>query len=210
MKSQSLYPRTPFTAAKMTAAFFGVSMLLFASTGCSSDMEAASPLDIQALAEQTTPFQQEILKDNAVSYPEYEKALLAQRSCVETAGATVGDLVDTGNNEKTFSYEVVANTKEDADRINLAADKCLEEYLVEVGKVWAYQQLLSPEEHDKQRPDVIQCLKDDGIPVEDNASYDQILEAVSTPENVDKAERCIQKYPGYFYVAPTESEHAHS
>lgn len=201
-------PNSPNRRHSIVAAF-SIGLLGLTAVGCSSKEPTKSALDIQALANQTTAFQRDILKDGTVTYSEYEKAILAQRDCVQAAGAKAGNLTKTGNNELTFSYEVIASSKDEVDRINQASEKCLTEYFSEVAKVWAYQQLLSPQDRDKERPEVIQCLRSDGIALDNNANFEEIVSTVHKPENTEKSQRCIQKHAGYFSVAPKQGGQDH-
>ncbi|WP_157521029.1 hypothetical protein [Microbacterium sp. Leaf159] len=169
--------------------------------GCSGS-EQPPPLDVDSLVESTSEYQKPLLEDGVVSADEYEQSLLAYRTCVEDAGATPSEIYEAGNGEKAFDYQVFAVDDEDLERINALAEECLPEYFQDVGKVWAYQQLLSPEELQDLRPDVAECLRGVGIDVDDDFTLDDLAARVGELEDQSVIQPCVQKYPGFFAVAP--------
>lgn len=157
-----------------------IAAFLIAATalaGCGAGDEEEPSLDIQAIVDSTTEFQKAILDDGEVSPSEYEEALLAYRTCVEDSGARPSEIYVTGNHEKTFDYEVVASDDQELEEINSLAEACLPEYFADVGRVWAYQQLLSPDELDGLRSAVAECLRSVGLDVDDDVTLDDAMRA---------------------------------
>lgn len=175
--------------------------------GCAPQEEEIPPLDMEAILASTTDFQADLLEDGEVTASEYEKALLAQRACVEEAGATPGELYDTGNQERTFDYEVTAADEARLAVVQEAAELCLGEYFVDVGRVWAHQQLLTASERQELQPKVVQCLTNAGVRVPSDADLDKIAVILrSDDSNAELARPCIDEYPGFFFIAPSDGE----
>lgn len=169
--------------------------------------EEAPKLNVDEIAASTTQFQAEILADGEVSAAEYEKALLAQRQCVIDAGATPGELVDAGNNERTFDYQVSAPSDGEREIIEAKAEECLGEFFDDIAQVWAYQQLLTADEREELRPKVVECLNKAGLAVPSDADLKKIAEVLGSDESkLEMAAPCFEKYPGYFFVAPDEGD----
>ena len=173
-----------------------------ALSGCTSSSAPSQSINVAELAAHTTKFQRDILADGVVTRAEYERAVLAQRQCVQDAGATPSEVRKTANNELAFDYDVTAETQADVNAINKKAELCLGQYLDKVGEVWAYEQLLSPQELAKQLPEVRSCVVDVGISLAANASATDIYTAIQSTESQQKAQPCVAKFPGFFSVAP--------
>ncbi|MFF2276805.1 hypothetical protein [Agromyces sp. NPDC058126] len=178
-------------------------------SACSSQSEPAA-LNLEGLLDQTSEFQREIIEDGEVSSTEYERAVMAQRDCVIAAGAKPSEVRTVGNNELTFDYDVTAATEDDVEQINAKAEACLPEFLSEVGQLWAYQELLSPEEREDQRGDVIDCLTTAGVELPEDATSTEIFDTLSQLEDLEEAMVCVDEYPGFFSVpATSEDRHEH-
>jgi hypothetical protein len=195
----------------------GIVSLAFAIllSGCSGQDDVAhididAELDVESIASETTEFQREMLEDGVVTQAEYERALLAQRDCVIAAGAEPGELYEIGNNQFTFDYDISAATNDELDKIQVKADACTPKFFSDVGKVWAYQQLLTPAEREAQRPLVIACLVSVGIEVDEDADLTEIARSVIATGEPDRVAPCVEEYPGYFAVPPSSGEHGHS
>lgn len=183
-------------------------------SGCAPTAPKAAALDVRALAAQTSAFQAAILKDGKVSAAEYESAALAHRACVEDAGGVVGELTAVGDNELGFTFTIEAATEEAARAMEREAEGCLGEYFDIVGRVWAYQQLISPEQRDALRPEVATCLRSVGIDLPDSFTSTQLTDHLSAHEGaVGDIKPCMEKYPEFFAVNPAEAgaadRHAH-
>lgn len=89
----------------------------------------------------TSSFQAEILKDGKATASEYESAILAQRECVQSAGGTVSEIAHTGNSELAFTYTIEAATDAERSAAERRTEACIPQYISEVGKAWAYEQL---------------------------------------------------------------------
>lgn len=182
---------------------------LFVLAGCSAPAEPEiTELDVDAIAAETSDFQRGILEDGVVLPEEYERAVLAQRECVTAAGASAGEIESRGNNELSFDWEIEAPSQEELDSITSEADSCVEEYVDAVGSVWAYQQLLTPEERSERRPEVVACLQTAGIELADDADFEEIVESISADEStIETAQDCMTEYIDYFSVAPDPESH---
>ncbi|MEX8033196.1 hypothetical protein AB6V29_09220 [Microbacterium sp. 20-116] len=178
----------------------------FGLTSCATAAEQS--LDVGALAESASAFQAEILQDGVVDPAEYERAVLAKRQCVTDTGATVSDVYPVAARQLTFDWEVEAETEEEVVAINNEAAACDEEFLSAVGVVWAEQNLLSTEDREKLRPEVISCLQENGGQISPGATYDEIVKYVS--ENIDADGReitssCLSEFPEYFMISVTNA-----
>ncbi|MCL2454028.1 MAG: hypothetical protein FWD18_01810 [Micrococcales bacterium] len=167
----------------MVAILALVPVALVASLGGCSHDGASGPLfsdeDIAAMPE----FQRNILEDGVVTYAEYESAVIAQRSCLEEAGYSPGEIEDIGGGQIGFIVEVDYSHEPDpaaADALFLATDRhCNEEYLFYVGTAWAESQVITdPAERERLRAQFASCLKDAGLRVSADDDVEALLEAV--------------------------------
>ncbi|CAN7150226.1 hypothetical protein LJR042_000045 [Microbacterium maritypicum] len=180
-------------------------------SGCSAVSEGGDdnpePLNLTRLLDDTTDFQREIIEDGEVTSAELERALLARRDCVIAAGAVPGEIYESESNEPSFDFEVFAANEEELIKIQDEADSCLRDYYAEVGSVWAYQQLLSPEERDKLRPQAVACLDATGLTgLPENATAQDMVAAVTADDTVSDAEQaCLSEYRGFFSTWTNET-----
>lgn len=192
---------------RWTAAMVTAIVLTIAVTAC-KQQEEPTDFDVQALASDSSEYQQEILRDGVVTADEYEAALLSSRDCIAAAGGIPGEIVEMDGNQLGFETLIEAETEEAGKKISDALRTCNSEYFYEVSQVWAYQNILSPEEREERRPKVIGCLNDAGLSIDDSADKEVILEsanqAIGTP-NESSVTKCLQEYPEYFQVAPETS-----
>jgi hypothetical protein len=175
--------------------------------GCSSDGEdpEVEPLDVNALAQNTTAFQSDILADGEVAPDEYERAVLAAHTCVKDQGFSPEAPTWT-RGELMFSVEMTAESDEALTEMNnrydAAYEACMSENVNDVGRVWTNQLLLSNEERDAMRPDVINCLQAADLDVTDDASDSDIFDTL-TLDTADAWEDCTKRYPEFFMVPST-------
>jgi hypothetical protein len=178
---------------------------------CSAPAPESTALDVKALAAQTSPFQAKILKDGKVTPTEYESAILAQRACVQSAGGTVSEVSQTGNNELGFTYTVEAPTEAARSAAERKSEACIPKYISEIGKAWAYEQLLSPHQLDELRADVAQCLRSVGIDLRDDFTTKQLSDYLSSHTGaVEAVKPCMDKYPGFFAINPADAQSGRS
>ncbi|MGN8552199.1 UNVERIFIED_CONTAM: hypothetical protein OHV15_06420 [Microbacterium sp. SLM126] len=202
--------KPPAVVAGLTLAALAVLASALLTSCAPQERDEVPPLDIEEILASTTEFQADLLKDGTVSPSEYERGLLAQRECVIAAGATPTELYATGNEELTFDYEITAADEAQLALVEEAAGLCLEEYFVDVGRVWAHQQLLTAGERDELQPKVISCLTEAGIEVPADANLEKIASILASNDNyAELAQPCIDAYPGFFFIAPSEGEHEH-
>jgi hypothetical protein len=173
--------------------------------GCSSG-QAGEPLDVDALAQNTTDFQSSILQDGTVDADEYERAVLAAHACVVEKGFEP-DAPDWYRGELTFSVEMMAKDEaalaELNGRYDVAYEDCMAEYAYDVADVWVNQLLLTSDERDSERPDVINCLRAAGLEVSDDAS-DADIYAAMTLDTIETWQGCNEQYPKFFLVPPSD------
>jgi len=181
-------------------------VIVVALAGCATSNEQPAELDIAALIAKTSPFQRDILKKGTVARADYEKAVLAQRECVIATGAEASELYETGNNELTFDFGTTTDTDEQNDAIMLKAGACLTEYRSEVGKVWAFQQLLSPQQRKNLRPEVIACLVSEGVTIKESATITEVYRAVNEEKNIQASRPCVSRFAAFFAVAPSRDD----
>ncbi|MGN8027796.1 hypothetical protein [Microbacterium sp. 22242] len=188
----------------------GVLAVVVGIAGCASDEAQQKTLNIASIAKNTTAFQAEILQDGKVTPAEYESAVLAYRTCVQDAGAEPGEISEFGNNELGFTYTITAAGETQRKAIEAETEQCLKDNLEDIGKVWSYQNLLSPKELDRQRPEVAACLRSVGIDINDSFSIDDLRKYVSEHEEAtDDIKPCVEKYPGFFSINPAEVQDHH-
>lgn len=187
--------------------------LVMSLTGCSPSAPSAQtdPLDIGAILDDTTPFQRDILDDGVVTAAEFERALLARRECVSEAGATPGEIYEGRNGELTFDYDITADNDEELQSIQSQADACLADYFSDVGSVWAYQRLLSPEEREAMRPRALACLDEAGLTgLAEDATASDMAVAVQDDGEISAAERdCLVEY-GSLFATHVDDTHDHT
>ncbi|MFD4960397.1 hypothetical protein [Microbacterium sp. NPDC058389] len=177
-------------------------ILALSLAGCAETAPDPAPqeLDLEAVLAATSDYQKPLIADGVVTSAEYEKALLARRDCVEAAGAVPGEIYEIGNNELTFDYEYSYSSDEDKQNTQVLADACIGEYFREVGAVWAYQQLLTPAERDKEQPTVLACMDGAGhADLSEDATAADMVEAIIGDDTVSDAEQqCLDEHPGFF------------
>jgi hypothetical protein len=174
--------------------------------GCSSaEEQEIAPLDVDALARNTSAFQSELLQDGVVDADEYERAVFAAHSCVTDEGFSP-DSPAWSRGQLVFSVEMQAKTDAELTEMNrrydTAYEDCMSEYATDVASVWTNQMLLSDEERDAVRPDVTDCLQAAGLDVDDNAPDAEIYAAM-TLDTIDDWQTCAERYPEFFLVPPS-------
>jgi len=186
-------------ARSSLALFVGVLFL----TSCSSaeSPTETAPLDVQKIAADASEYQAQLLEDGVVSPEEYEQATLAHRQCVAESGAKPGEIYTILDNQLTFDWEVEAPDTAAVEKISAVADACFTEFKDAVGAVWAEQNLLSPAEREALKPQVIECLNADGFEIADDASYDEIVGAVSGRTSDKVGSACVEQFGSYFSVS---------
>ncbi|RZI95947.1 MAG: hypothetical protein EOO67_01500 [Microbacterium sp.] len=182
------------------------SIVIATCGSCQSLPPEKAELDVAALAATSSAFQAAILEDGVVTPGEYESAVLAERACVIAAGGSAGEITETGNNELGFTYTVEAETEQARAAAEIETEACLDEHMSEVGTVWAYQQLLSPEQLDEMRPRVAACLRGVGIGVSDAFTQGQLRKLLAAdPAALEGIKPCVAEFPGFFAVNPAQS-----
>jgi hypothetical protein len=169
-----------------------------------TQVDEATQIDFDALLQGTSAYQREILQDRVVDADEYEKAVLATWDCLQAEGFepdeprwTHGQLIfDTA-----LEAPDEAALEEMNERLDLAYTTCEAEYVDSVAQAWAFQLVLSPDEREKVRPNVIECLGRAGISVPSDASDEELFEKL-VPDNTDQWSDCAEEYPGYFSYIP--------
>lgn len=184
------------------------------ATGCAPDATGGEPdpLKIEAILEATTPFQYEIIEDGVVTAAEFERALLARRECTAEVGATPGEIYSGRNGELTFDYDIVADSDDELLAIQADADACLRDYFVDVGSVWAYQRILSPEERERLRPKALACLDSAGLTeLAEDASVAEMAEAIQRDGEISRAEReCLVEFNSLFATYADDPHGGHT
>lgn len=209
LKVHTLGARTPGLenrARPFARATICVVVLTGAMAGCSSGpgLEETPKLDLAGILKETTEYQREIIADGIVTPEEYERALLERRDCVASSGAAPGPIYKIGNGEQTFDFEITATNDDAMNIIQQKADACLPAFFDDVGAVWAFQNLLSPEERQKMQPLVVECLAERGVKVDSNATSDQIARVVQEVEDFSKVSPCVEEYIAFFSAAPED------
>lgn len=175
------------------------------------ELPVQEELDLGLLLSRTTDYQKAILEDGTVTSGEYERALLAQRDCVVEAGAEPGEIYEIGNNELSFDYEI--NAPDDATRIQIESltEKCIPQYFSEVAALWAYQQLLTPEERERERPEVLACLEKAGlVAISSDAQASEIVAAIKSDDQISDLEQaCIDDHVAFFSTWVNDRSHEH-
>ncbi|MGN8553446.1 UNVERIFIED_CONTAM: hypothetical protein OHV15_12770 [Microbacterium sp. SLM126] len=192
----------------------GLAILAVLLAGCAAQGtdSAHDTLDLDALLEETTDFQREIVEDGVVTAAEFERALLARRECVADVGATPGDIYTGSNGELTFDYDITAESDDEALAIQRDADACLQDYFADVGTVWAYQRLLSPAEREEMRPRALACLDAAGLTeLPEEATLAEMAAAIRDDGEISPAERdCLVEYGSLFTTYVEDPEPAHT
>lgn len=100
---------------------------------------AAGERTLNALLQEASTYEREILGDGVVTAAEYEQALLDWRDCVRAAGAEPSEIYAIGDNQLTFDYDITAATNEARIELEAEAETCLPEYFDEVASWWVEQ-----------------------------------------------------------------------
>jgi len=175
-------------------------LLPFGMSSCSSNQGIDSPpKNIDGVLASTTEFQQEILEDKTVTQEEYEKSVAAYKSCVDQAGGLTSEIKNLENNQMGFEIEYTSSD-DDSPVMDKKIIDCDNDYHFDVAQVWAFQNLLNPEERREQTPTVADCFRNEGVEVADDVSSDQMLDVIYSPANVDAVVVCSEKFPAYFSV----------
>lgn len=180
---------------------FRMVLIVLASTAlgsCGSGETSSRTIDVSSLAAKTTLFQREILQDGAVTRSEYEKAILAQRQCSERIGGIPGPVKEIGNHQLGYEVEFESSTEDELKKLQTANSQCHADFSKEVIEVWVYQQILSPQEIEKQLPAVTRCLKNQGVEIPSSTSREDILSLASHKDNIDAYLKCAEDFPGFF------------
>lgn len=128
-------------------------------------------------------FQRNILKDGKVTYAEYESAIVAQRTCLQEAGYSPGEIHDIGFGQIGFSVDVDYSNEPDpaaADAAFLKVDNhCRTEYSIYVATAWSEGLVVSdPSERERLTEQFASCLKDAGLDVSRSDSLETLMDSV--------------------------------
>ncbi|SDS88171.1 hypothetical protein SAMN04489743_1106 [Pseudarthrobacter equi] len=200
MSSSNLVRRTLNTATFLT--------LIITVAACSQQASSTPAFDVQKAAANTSAFQKELLADGALTREEYERAVLAERDCIQRAGAKPGPLVTNGDNSLSFEVEITAPDEIQGQAISKKAEACYGEYASEVYPVWAFQNLPTEDDKRELKPDLLQCLEDAGVAVNNSETVDDVIDAVSTYSQSEASrqnaefDECMKRYKRFFDVSP--------
>jgi hypothetical protein len=184
-------------------------LTMTAGMGCSAGSQPGDEdgdFSVEQIAAGTTPFQLELLADGEVTFAEYERATLAAIACLEGAGLVVdGPYPRNGVDSRFLEYsygfdEIPPDQRESmSQRMIAAGDDCEREYRYDVARVWEYQHLLAPEERERQRELLIDCLQAGGVDIADTAS-DEDIYRVSADPGIAAVRQCREAYPDFYVV----------
>jgi hypothetical protein len=184
-------------------------LVLMAGTACSGDHDPVRQdggFDVAQVAAATTQFQRELLADGTVTFAEYERATLATIDCLEDAGLVVDgpyprNGVDTRFLEFSYGFDEIPSDQLEFtnQRMVAAGDACEREFRFDVARVWEYQHLLTPEERERQRVLLIDCLQVAGVDIADSATDEDIYLLSADPGN-EAIRRCREAYPDFYVV----------
>lgn len=181
-----------------------------ACSGSDADSGGISVKEVNKLASDASDYQQEILKDGKVTYPEYEKAMNAERDCMIEKGYKPNELnLDRGMlvysiNIEDDNPDVVADLD---SRLTAEQTACGEEYSSVVSWVWGQQDVPSDSEREEMKPKVYDCLRQAGLEIKDTASDDELAEILLEVDQTDQKlngaiDACSSEYYQYFIWAP--------
>ncbi len=186
-----------------------VAVVIFAA-GCAGEAEPAHELerprvDPMAVLAQTSEYQKPALADGQVTFAEYERAVLATVECLKGGGLTVdGPQARDGGRFLDFSFgaqQLPGESSGDADkRIRAISDRCDREYRLDIDRLWVQQHLLTTQQRDEQRTQLITCLRDAGAPIKGDASEQDIFEVVTRGSQDEGITKCQERFPDFFVV----------
>jgi hypothetical protein len=184
-------------------------LVLTAGTACSGDHEPGRQdggFDVEQVAAATTQFQRELLADGEVTFAEYERATLATIDCLESAGLVVEgphprNGVDSRFLEYSYGFDEIPRDQLEFtnQRMFALGDACEREFRFDVARVWEHQHLLTPEERERQRELLIDCLQAGGVEIADNATDEDVYQVSADPGNA-AIQRCREAYPDFYVV----------
>jgi hypothetical protein len=150
------------------------------------------PLDVAAVAANTSPSQREPLADGVITFAGYEKATLATVQCLRDAGMSVeGPHPRNGTDSRylDFTFGMVSDTGESLspqnDKAVSTADRCETTHRSDIARVWEFQLLLSPEARKEQKGLLI-GLRQAGVDLQSDAPHQ---ECTRFRESVSRARR---------------------
>ncbi|WP_454293498.1 hypothetical protein [Salana multivorans] len=185
---------------------------LVATAACGADDDPDGANDLDWYLENAPANQRVLLEDGELTYAEYEQAVISARDCVIEAGYEPGPIELT---QGLLGYEIEVDYTGESDpeaadqRFLEITDSCWNDNTGLVSMFWAQTLVLDRDEKEAMRPEVIACLNDAGLDLPDNASDDQIAEAliqdaednaqVVGPSPVDE---CLDEFYQFFLMTP--------
>lgn len=141
--------------------------------GCGSTQEPA-PQDrserfANVLIDSASEFEREILEDRYVTAAEYERGVLAAKTCMEEAGIAVE------GPDPIYGDVVLSFTFDEARFDEARMDACVEEFLNAVEWVWIDQNLPTGAEREELKENLFLCLQADNIDIEGLSTEDEGL-----------------------------------
>lgn len=182
---------------------------LLVLTACGNSSSDESTFSVDALAQNTSDYQKKILQDGTVSAAEYEQAIMASWQCVKDTGAVADPVTPHGNRELGFGYLIEAATDEQMAQMEQAAEECHTTYASDVSAVWANQNVLSAEDRDKKRPEVVECLRSHDVEVADDATSEQLATELWRLQPDHPALICATDHADFFAI-PLDGAREHS
>lgn len=169
----------------------GTALLIAASlAGCGSEAAVQGESELADVS----AFQQELLTDG-VTYPEFERAILATMTCIEDKGISVwGPFPDQGGKSLSFDYGGLPEgaSESELQAQDESANACIEEYMSVVSAVYAQSILPSETELQQRESDRRACAREMGYETPEDMGTDQFYGLVAeTPE----LQTCIDRYP---------------
>ena len=185
-----LYPQLGSNSGTIVVA----ALLLGALSGCGGENNASVEDQIKELAASAPESQQQILADGRVLPSEYERAVIAERDCVEQAGFVVHDLV-WSEGQLGFDAEWMGEIEAEQDAANIRAlDACKDDYSRIVARAAILQDTPTASEREALRPELVQCLRAAGIQLEEEADDQDIFTALTDAVDNASASECVTEH----------------
>ncbi|QUC00770.1 hypothetical protein [Cellulosimicrobium cellulans] len=180
-----------------------LALVALASCGGQDAFPLLSDSDLEAAPE----FQREILADGNVTWSEYESSVIAQRDCVEAAGYSPGPIEKYGSQLEFITESDYSDSPDpeaaDAEFRKTLGD-CDEEYASMVRIVYGESLVVTdPEERERLRVGLVDCLNLAGLDVAADVTADEILSALDElgPDRPDSATACVEQHDRLFHTS---------
>jgi hypothetical protein len=161
--------------------------------------------ELASIVEQTSAYQRDLLADGLLTFPEYEGAIFEAVRCEEAAGFVILAYPESGKPGRPGpeltargEYQYVQSAPETADRSILgpALQKCENEYVDIVRRLWAQHTAPSIQEMQQARDAIAECLAAHSVPAPVHPSGQELMRIAFPPSGIPDKPKPAEPYLG--------------